>query len=51
VKAVSVWDRKPSPHDVLEKRLAMGWEPTPSEHQDGPVVEGYAACVYKPAPR
>jgi hypothetical protein len=41
----------PSPQEVLEKRLASGWEPTASENQDGAVVEGYAACVYRPKAR
>jgi hypothetical protein len=48
VRTVSVWDHRPPAGEILEKRLAAGWEPTPSELQDGAVVQGYAACVYKP---
>ena len=44
---VSVWDHKPSPQEILDKRLAAGWRPTPSQLKDGEVVEGYAACVFE----
>ena len=42
-----MWDHQPTASEILEKRLQGGWEPTPSELQDGPVVEGYAACVFE----
>ena len=47
MRAVSVWDHKPTPQELLEKRLAAGWRPTPSRLREGDVVEGYAACVYE----
>ena len=46
MQTVSVWDHKPSPQEVLEKRLSAGWQPTPSQLRDGEAVEGYAACVF-----
>lgn len=45
VTGVSVWGHKPSAQEILEKRLAAGWKPTPSHNQDGDVIEGYAACL------
>jgi len=48
VKTVSVWDHKPEPAELLDRRLASGWKPTASALKDGDVVEGYAACVFKP---
>ena len=47
---VSVWDHKPTPDEVLGKRLQAGWKPTPSRLADGDVVEGYAACVFRGKP-
>ncbi len=34
--------------EILEKRLAAGWRPTPSQLNDGEVVEGYAGCMFEP---
>jgi len=48
VRTVSVWDHRPSPAEILERRLAAGWRPTASELKDGAVIEGYAACAFKP---
>jgi hypothetical protein len=45
-----VWDHRPTADEILDKRLARGWRPTPSELRDGPAVQGFAACVYKPEP-
>jgi hypothetical protein len=47
VQTVSVWDHRPDAGELLERRLAAGWTPTPSELQDGPAVEGYAGCMFK----
>ena len=47
MRTVSVWDRRPSAREILDKRLEKGWRPTASELQSGTVVEGYAACVYQ----
>jgi hypothetical protein len=44
---VSVWDRKPTADELLEKRLASGWRPVASQLRDGNVVEGYATCVFQ----
>ncbi len=46
-QAVSVWDHKPAPREILDKRLAAGWTPTASELNEGDVIDGYAACVFK----
>jgi hypothetical protein len=47
---VSVWDHLPTAREILDKRLEAGWRPTPSRLRDGDVVEGFAACVFSPAP-
>jgi hypothetical protein len=44
---VSVWDHRPTAQEILGKRLAAGWKPTPSHLKDGDVVEGHAACVFE----
>ncbi len=43
--AVAIWDHRPSPHELLERRLGRGWRPTPTATIDGDVVLGYAACA------
>jgi hypothetical protein len=43
--AVVVCDHKPTPDELLEKRLRAGWVPTPSQLQEGEVVLGHAACL------
>jgi len=47
VTAVAVWDKLPSAQDLLDARLASGWQPTPSHLKDGEQVLGFAACVFK----
>jgi hypothetical protein len=42
--AVAVWPAKPSADDLLARRLADGWRPTPTRLQSGPAVLGHAAC-------
>ena len=43
--AVAVFDHVPGAAELLERRLARGWRPTPSALKDGERVLGYAACV------
>lgn len=43
--AVAIWDHRPTPPELLERRLARGWRPTPTATVDGDVVLGYAACA------
>jgi len=45
--AGAVWDHKPSPDELLQKRLADGWMPTSTALKEGPAILGYAACVAK----
>jgi hypothetical protein len=47
VTAVAVFDHKPTAHELLERRLARGWRPTPSPLKDGQRVLGYAACIFE----
>lgn len=47
--AVAVWQRRPSPRDLLDARLAGGWRPTPTALKEGNRVLGYAACVFEDA--
>jgi len=42
--AVAIWDHRPSPGELLERRLERGWRPTPTATRDGDVVLGFAAC-------
>jgi hypothetical protein len=35
----------PSADEILSKRLADGWEPTPSMLKAGDKILGHAACV------
>lgn len=43
--AVAIWDHRPSPGELLERRLERGWRRTPTSTVDGEVVLGYAACA------
>jgi hypothetical protein len=43
--AVAIWDHAPGADELLERRLASGWHPTPTATCDGPVVLGHAACL------
>jgi hypothetical protein len=45
--AVAVWNDKPTPDQLLEGRLADGWQPTATLLQNGPAILGYAACLSK----
>jgi hypothetical protein len=42
-----VWDHRPGAPELLQKRLAAGWAPTPTATRDGHQVLGYAACVFQ----
>jgi hypothetical protein len=46
VTAVAVFDHRPSPLELLERRLNRGWQSTPSRLKTGEQVLGYAACVF-----
>ncbi|MBK7760631.1 MAG: hypothetical protein IPI35_30355 [Deltaproteobacteria bacterium] len=46
--AVAVWDHLPSLDELLDARLARGWEPKRSTVADNAVL-GYAACRWSPA--
>ena len=43
--AVAVFDHRPDAAELLARRLARGWRPTPSALKDGERVLGYAACA------
>ncbi len=43
--AVAIWHHRPTPAELLERRLAHGWRPTPTATVDGNIVLGYAACA------
>jgi hypothetical protein len=43
--AVAVWPHKPSPDELLERRVRDGWKPALTPLQDGPAVLGHAACL------
>jgi len=47
VTAVAVWDHSPSADELLDKRLAGGWLPTPTWLREGDVILGHAACLTK----
>jgi hypothetical protein len=38
--AVAVWDHKPTPGELLARRLETGWQPTPSRLKSGPAIDG-----------
>ena len=40
-----MWDHRPSAAELLEARLARGWQPIPTELKAGAQVLGYAACA------
>jgi hypothetical protein len=46
VAGVTVWDHRPSPDELLQRRLADGWQPTPTDLRSGPAVLGHAARVW-----
>jgi hypothetical protein len=45
ITAVAVWDHLPSANELLEVRLAAGWQPRPTLLKDGDRVVGHAACL------
>ena len=47
--AVAVWNHRPSADELLTARLERGWEPTPTDTRDGPVIMGHAACAIRPS--
>ena len=48
--AVAIWDHKPDPAELLERRLARGWTPMPTATTEGEVILGYAACLVNRSP-
>lgn len=42
VRNVSVWDHAPAAQELLQARLARGWQPTSSELISGKRIVGYA---------
>ncbi|HEY2375051.1 MAG TPA: hypothetical protein VGH98_03660 [Gemmatimonadaceae bacterium] len=40
-----MWNHEPSARELLDRRLARGWRPTPSRLKTGDRVLGYAGCV------
>lgn len=48
--AVAVWDHRPTAQELLDARVAAGWQPTPTATRDGDVILGYAACIWRPPP-
>jgi hypothetical protein len=48
VTAVAVWDHEPEAQELLEARLARGWQPMLSDVREGNPILGYAACLYRP---
>jgi hypothetical protein len=50
--AVAVWPAKPSADELLQRRLAEGWQPTPTRPKEEATILGYAACLtpVRPAP-
>ena len=49
--AVAVFDHVPDAAELLARRLARGWRPTPSALKEGERVLGYAACAVGAAHR
>ena len=42
--AVAVWDHLPTADELLDARIARGWEPTATGMRGGDQVLGHAAC-------
>ncbi len=42
VRTVCVWDHTPTAQELLQARLARGWQPTSSEFSNGERIVGYA---------
>lgn len=45
VTAIAIWDTCPTAHELLQRRLLEGWQPTPSLLAEGEQILGYAACL------
>jgi hypothetical protein len=45
VLTVTLWDHRPDADEMLARRLASGWTPTPTATVDGDLVLGHAAKV------
>ena len=45
-----MWDHLPAASELLERRLALGWKPTPTLLRTGERVLGYAACAVTSTP-
>ncbi|HRI70655.1 MAG TPA: hypothetical protein PK156_40765 [Polyangium sp.] len=45
--AVAVWGHQPSADELLDARVARGWEPTPTGTKDGPQILGFARRLAK----
>jgi hypothetical protein len=43
-----VWDRRPTPDDVLDQRVRDGWRPTASAFKDADVIDGFACSRFWP---
>ncbi|HEY6331132.1 MAG TPA: hypothetical protein VI756_17525 [Blastocatellia bacterium] len=48
ITGVSLWDHQPTADELLAKRVANGWQPTPSGLKEGDRVLGHAACLTQP---
>ncbi|HKI36674.1 MAG TPA: hypothetical protein VKA46_32765 [Gemmataceae bacterium] len=40
-----MWPAKPSPDELLARRVEDGWHPVPSRLKEGAVILGHAACL------
>ena len=45
ITEISVWNHEPTADELLNARIAEGWEPTPSLLKEGEVILGHAACL------
>jgi hypothetical protein len=43
--AVAVWVTKPTPDELLSRRLRDGWKPQLTPLQGGAAILGHAACL------
>jgi hypothetical protein len=45
-----VWDHVPAAPELLDRRIALGWRPTPTLLRTGDRVLGYAGCAVTGSP-
>jgi hypothetical protein len=45
-----VYDHEPTADELLDARVASGWEPTPTSTVDGDVIEGFACTRFGRCP-